>query len=95
MSSVKPFSFNAVKLFVVIINEEPWARGKEVCRALEYNKKTDHVIKAHVSLENYAQKYPMSNVPAVFTSVNWPKDSRKDDYYTNNKGMYKLLFSSQ
>ena len=28
-------------------------------------------------------------------SVDWPKDSRKDDYYTNEEGMYELLFSSQ
>ena len=32
---------------------------------------------------------------AASTSINWPKDLRKDDYYTNEKGMYELLFSSQ
>ena len=63
-----PFSFNAIELCVVIINEKPWARAREVCKALEYNlKKTAHVIKAHVSPENYAQKYQMSNVPAAVT----------------------------
>ena len=28
MSSVMPFSFNAVELCVVIINEKPWTRAK-------------------------------------------------------------------
>ena len=65
-----PLSFNAVKLCVVIINEKPWTRAREVCKALEYNKKTAHVIEAHVSPENYAQKYQMSNVPAAVTSIN-------------------------
>ena len=25
----------------------------------------------------------------------WPKDSGKDDYYINEKGMYEIVFSSQ
>ena len=37
----------------------------------------------------------MNNVPAAVTSINWPKDSRNDDYCTNEEGMYKLLFPSQ
>ena len=27
--------------------------------------------------------------------MNWPSDSRKDDYYLNEEGMYEVLFSSQ
>ena len=95
MSSMMPFAFNAVELYVVTINEKPWTRTREVCKALEHNKKTAHFIKAHVSPENYAQKYQISNVLAAVTSINWSKDSRKDDYYTNEEGMYELLFSSQ
>ena len=34
-----PFSFNAVELCVVTINEKPWTRAREVCRALEYVQK--------------------------------------------------------
>ena len=51
-----PFSFNSVELCIVTINEKPWTRAREVCRALGYGKtiKTAHVIKAHVSPENYA-----------------------------------------
>ena len=37
----------------------------------------------------------MSSVPTAVTSVNWSEDSRKDDNYTNEEGMYKLLLSSQ
>ena len=93
MSSVMPFSFNTVELCVVTINEKSWTRANEACGALGYNKKTAHVIKGHVSPENYAQKYQMSSVPAAVTPISWPKDSQK--YETNEKGMYEMLFSSQ
>ena len=33
-----PFTFNAVELYVVTINEKPWAHARELCRALEYDK---------------------------------------------------------
>ena len=52
-----PFSFNAVELWVVTINEQPWARAREAHRALEYNKKTVDVVKQLCSRENYSQKY--------------------------------------
>ena len=34
------FTFNAVELCVVIINEKRWTRAREVCKALEYDAKT-------------------------------------------------------
>ena len=37
----------------------------------------------------------MSSVHAACTPINWPKDSQKYDIYTNEEGMYELLFSSQ
>ena len=40
-----PFTFNAVGLCVVTINEKPWRRAKEACRAFEYNKKTTDIVK--------------------------------------------------
>ena len=40
------FSFNAVELCVVTINEKPWTRARKVRRALEYNKKTADIVKA-------------------------------------------------
>ena len=57
MSSVMPFSFNAVELCVVTINEKPGTRAKEVCRALEYDKKTADIVKAFCNQVNYTQKY--------------------------------------
>ena len=92
-----PFVFNAVELCIVSINGKPWTRAREVCRTLGYGKvtKTAHVIKAHVSPENYTQKYQMSSVPAACTLINWPKDLQKYDIYTNEEGMYELLFLSQ
>ena len=57
MSSVIPFTFNAVELCVVIINEKSWTHAKEVCRTLEYNKKTSDIVKAFCSRENYTQKH--------------------------------------
>ena len=90
-----PFSFNAVELCVVTINEKPWTRTKEVCRALEYNKKTADIVKAFCSQEYYVQKYQMSDFKAAGKPVDWPKDSQKYDNYTNVEGVYELLFSSQ
>ena len=49
MSSVMPFSFNAVELCVVTINENYWTRAREVRRALQYNKKTADIVKAFCS----------------------------------------------
>ena len=82
MSSVMSFVFNAVELCVVTINEIPWTRAREVCRAPGYGKapKTAHVIKAHASPENYAHKWQLSSVSAVGTPINWPKDSQKKQY---------------
>ena len=80
MSAVMPFSFNAVELCIVIINEKPWTRAKEVCKALQYNKKTADIIKAFCSKENFAHKYQLSEFPAAGNFMDWPKYSRKDDY---------------
>ena len=37
----------------------------------------------------------MSDVHAACKPINWPKDSQKYDIYTNEEGIYELLFSSQ
>ena len=37
----------------------------------------------------------MTSVHVACTPINWPKDSQKYDIYTNEEGMYELLFSSQ
>ena len=95
MSSFMPFSFNAVELCVTTINEKPWTRAREVCRAPEYNKKTADIVKTFSSKENYAQKYQTISVTSAGKPVDWPKDSQKYDIYTNEEGMYELSFSSQ
>ena len=58
MSSVVAFSFNAVELYVVTINEKPWTHAREGCRALEYGKTTKaaDIVKHLFSRENYAHK---------------------------------------
>ena len=93
--SLVPFTFTNVELKIVFIDSKAWARAKEVCRALEYRKKTGDVIKAHCSCENIIQKYELSSVTTAGTPVNWPKDSQKYDLYINEEGMYELIFSSQ
>ena len=56
MSSAMPFVFNAVELCVVTINQKLWMRAREVCKVLEYNKKTTDIVKAFCSRENYGHK---------------------------------------
>ena len=41
MSSVMPFTFNAVELCVVTINKKPWTHTREMFRVLEYGKATN------------------------------------------------------
>ena len=43
-------------------------------------KKNANIVENHCSKENHAQKYQMSDVPAVVTPVDWPKDSQKLRY---------------
>ena len=72
MSSVMPFSFKAVEICVVIINEKPWTRAREVCRTLEYDakiSKTANIIKAHCSPETIPQKYHISKEHAACTPI--------------------------
>ena len=95
MSYVMPFVFNAVELCVVTINEKSWTRAKEACRALEHNRKATHIVKIFCSRENYGQRWQLNKFPPTENLMNCPKDSRKDDYYINEEGMYKLVFGSQ
>ena len=90
-----PFTFNAVELCVVTIHEKSWTGAKEVCKALQYNKITADIIKAFCSKELFALKYQLSKFTVAGNFVDWPKDSRKDDYYINEEGMYELVLSSQ
>ena len=90
-----PFTFNSIKLFTVTINGKHWSRAKEICQSLNYTKKTPDVIVDHVSLENRAYKYQLTDFTETGKLVKWPTDSRKDEYYINEQGMYELAFTSQ
>ena len=90
-----PFSFNAVKLCVVIINEKPWTRAWEVCKALRYEKAAGRVVRHQCTRENIQHKYQLAVVSTAGMTVNWPKDSQKLELYINEEGVYELLFSIQ
>ena len=97
MSSVMPFAFNAVELYVVTVNGKPWTRAKEVCKALEYgeNTKPKDVLKKHVSIENKQHQHQLKGWVTVTQPLNWPKNRQPSEYYLNEEGMYELVFSSQ
>ena len=94
-SALVPFTFNSIKLFTITINGKHWSRAKEICQSLNYTKKTPDVIVDHVSLENRVYKYQFTDFPETGKLVKWPTDSRKDEYYINEEGMYELAFTSQ
>ena len=96
MSSVMPFAFNAVELYVVTINGKPWTRAKEVCKALEYQKttKTEQVVRAHCSSKNIRHMPEIKGVVSPNTPLEWPKNSQPDECYINEEGMYEFVFSS-
>ena len=90
-SALVPFTFNSIKLFTVTINGKHWSRAKEICQSLNYTKKTPDVIVDHVSLENRAYKYQLTDLPAADKSVKWAIDSRKDEYYINEEGIHEII----
>ena len=92
-----PFSFDAVDLCVVTINEKPWTRAREVRRALEYGKvtKAADVVRHLCSKTNYAHKWQLTGLILEMKPVDWPKDSQKHDIYISEEGMYEIVFSSQ
>ena len=58
-------------------------------------KKTADIIKAFCTKENFAHKDQLSGFITAGNFIDWPKDSRKDDYYINQEGMHEIVFSSQ
>ena len=95
MSSVMPFFFNAVEFCDLTINDKPWIRGKEVCKALRCEKVARRTVRHHCTRENIQHKHQLAVVRAEGTTVNWPSDSEKLDLYINEEGIYELQFSSQ
>ena len=97
MSSVMPFVFNAVELCVVTINEKPWTRAGELCKALQYGKatKATDVVRHLCSKTNYSHKWQLTVFFSEMKPVGWRKDSQKYDIYINEEGVYEIVFSSQ
>ena len=61
-----------------------------------YNKDVlCYAIYLYCSQENYAHKYQLTEFVSAKNLINWPKDTREDNYYINEEGMYEFLFSSQ
>ena len=86
-----PFTFNAVELCIVIINEKNSGHARERSAGHLNMARLPRMLKAHVSPENYAHKWQLIKVTAVSTSVNWAKDSRKDDYYFKSTAKGKRI----
>ena len=70
-------------MYAVTINEKSWTRSREVCKALRYEKAARRVVRHHCTKENIQHKHQLAVAPTVGTTVNWSKDSRKDDNYIN------------
>ena len=79
------------------INEKSWTRAREVYRALKYGKATKAAdfVKHLCSRENYAHTWQLTELVSETNFIDWPKDSRKDDYYISEEGMCELVFGSQ
>ena len=91
-----PFAFNAVKLYVVTTKEKLKTRAKEACMALEYKKgRTRDVLRKHVSIGNKQHKHELEGRAVAARLLEWPKKSQPNDYYTNEEGIYELVFGSQ
>ena len=92
-----PFTFNAVELCVVTINEKLWPHAREVCKALKYGKATKaaDVVRHLCGGENYAHKWQLTGFVSETKPVDWPKDSQKYYTYINEEGIHQIVFSSQ
>ena len=47
------------------------------------------IVKHLCSRENYAHKWQMNEFTSEMNFMDWPKDTRKDDYYINEERMYE------
>ena len=77
--SLVPFTFKNVELYVVTVNGKHWTRAKEVCKALEYQRRTKDILRGHVSMENKRHMRELKGVVFPNTPLEWSKDSQKHD----------------
>ena len=66
-------------LEVVSINGKPWTRAKEVCKALEYQRRTKDILRGHVSITNKRHMRKLKGVVSPNTPSKWTKNSQKHD----------------
>ena len=95
ISSRVPLKFNVVKMQVLTVDGKDWCRAKEICKSLEYEKRTNDAVRAHCSGENSAHKYQLIGHSTAGCSVNWPSDSQKYNLYISEESLYEMVFSSQ
>ena len=76
MSSVMPSTFSAVDLHIVTSNDKPLTHAKEVCKALQYNKKAPYIIGVFCDQERFTQKHQMNRFLPVRNPADWPNDSQ-------------------
>ena len=64
---------------------------------VEYGKATKaaDVARCFCSIENCTHKWQLTGLVSEIKPVDWPKNLQKYNIYTNEEGMYELLFSSQ
>lgn len=79
------------------VNSKLWANSREVCRANDVHKttKTADVLMQLCFSENYTKECHLRHFISETNLLSWPKGSQKYKYYTNEEGMYELLFFSQ
>ena len=94
-NALVPFTFNSIKLFTVTINGKHWSRAKEICDALEYKRRTNDILRDHVSIENKHHRHDLDGYSDTEYPFVWPKHSQPDEYYINEEGLYELVFTSQ
>jgi prophage antirepressor-like protein len=80
-NQIIPFNFENRKVRAVLIGDEPWWVGKDVCDALEIVNNRDAIAR----LESYEKK--MSELPTSST--------RQNGWLVNESGVYSLALTSR
>ena len=90
-----PFVFNVAELCIVSINEKPWTPWICAGRWNIAGPPRSMMLQSTFAVEKITIKWQLTELVSETNFMDWPKDLRKDYYYTSEEGMYELLFSSQ